>query len=486
MKSKNIPFILLVVSLSLVSCRVSKQSAMVYIPSEIDPADYTTVTDITENDIRWHMGILASDSMYGRKSATNYEVLAADYIKEQFKSLELKSFSNSYLQDVPITSTKYFNNCELYFNGYASDYPTDFRPMIMFDSLTVAGELVFAGYGFDSDYSDIDVKGKWVMILERNNSILYERKATAKNKGALGVLVIGMDGTSGDGRYVLPVDSTPMIRISHELSDRLFSLACTTVSDVLKKAEANENQDITIPISVRGTIKSEQQPVTSQNVIAYLEANDSGYKNEYIVIGAHYDHIGTQTAGDSLQIFNGADDNASGVVGLLEIAEKMRAGENLKYNIIFVAFGAEELGLIGSRYFCNNPPVPLEKIKFMVNLDMIGRLNPSNIAYMNPVESNDKINAILDEMNDLYPDIKVIPDLDSHLQGSDHTSFFNKKIPVVSFTTGLHKEYHTPADMADLINYSGQKRLLDYIYDFVISPAMDNFIRSFTSSELSP
>jgi len=117
---------------------------------------------------------------------------------------------------------------------------------------------------------------------------------------------------------------------------------------------------------------------------------------------------------------------------------------------------------------------------------LIGQLNSSNIAYMNPVESNDKINAILDEMNDLYPDIKVIPDLDSHLQGSDHTSFFNKKIPVVSFTTGLHKEYHTPADMADLINYSGQKRLLDYIYDFVISPAMDNFIRSFTSSELSP
>ena len=486
MKSKNIPFILLVIFLSLVSCKVSKQSTMVYISSEIEIADYNTVTDITEGDIYWHISVLASDSMQGRKSATHYEALAAEYIKERFELLGLKSFDDNYLQQVPIYSRKYFDDCKLYFNGYESNYPTDFKPMVMFDSLTISGEVAFAGYGYDSDYENLNVEGRWVMILENSNSILYERKATAKDNGALGVLVIGMDGTSGDGRYVRPSDSVPMIKISRELADHLFSIACTNVSEVLKKVEANESQDITIPTVVRGTIKAVTQPVTSQNVVAYLEAGNSESENGYIVVGAHYDHIGTETVGDSLQIFNGADDNASGVAGLLEIAEKMCGEKNLKYNVIFVAFGAEELGLIGSNYFCNNPPVPIEDIKLMVNLDMIGRMDSNSRVYINTSEPDDKLNSVVDEVKGSHSGINAVFSFESFMRGSDHTPFHNKKIPVMFFLTGLHSDYHKPSDTIGLINLKGEKLLLDFVYDIIISPAMDDCIRSFTSSGENP
>jgi len=428
---KKILLALLAISLLLVSCKVKKQ----------DFTEFTT-PDITTNDIHWHIGVLTSDSMQGRMAGTPYEALAAGYIKEKFKSLGLKAFNGNYLQSVPIPLSKYFDNCELYFEDYKGIYPTDFRPMIMFDSLMVAGKVVSAGYGNDSDYGNLDVKGKWVMISESRNSILYDQKATAKAKGALGLLVIGIDGTPGGERYVLPVDSIPMIKISRNFADRLLA-----------------HSDATVHAAIRAKSKY------SQNVIGYL---DSGQKNGYIVIGAHYDHVGTQIVHDSLQIFRGADDNASGVAGVLEIAEKLRTAKKLKYNVIFAAFGAEEIGLIGSQYFCNNPPVPLEKVHLMINMDMMGRMDSANHAYFNTVAPNAEIDAVLAKIKKSYPaGINPVMKLDT-LKNTDYAPFYDKKIPVISFTTGLHSAYHTPADTLGAINFKGEKLFLDYIYDFLL------------------
>ena len=457
MTLKKILLALLAISLLLFSCKVKKQ----------DFAELTA-PDITANDIHWHIGALASDSMQGRMAGTPYEALAAGYIKEKFRSLGLKAFSDKYFQTVPlIYSHSYFDNCELYFEGYKGDYPVDFRPMIMFDSLTVAGAVVFAGYGNDSDYSNLDVKGKWVMVLESANSILYDKKAMAKKHGAAGLLAIGKDGTTGDERYVLPADSIPMIKISQKFSDQLLAHAGTTVSEVSSKAKTGENQSLSIPVIVHATIKSTKQQVASQNVIGYLDAGNSGQKNGYIVIGAHYDHVGTRMVHDSLQIFRGADDNASGVAGVLEIAEKLRTAKKLKYNVIFAAFGAEEMGLIGSQYFCNNPPVPLEKIKLMINMDMMGRMDSANHAYFNTVIPNAEIDGILNKIKKSHPGINPVMKLDS-LKNTDYAPFYAKKIPVISFTTGLHSAYHTPADTLGAINCKGEKLFLDYIYDFLL------------------
>jgi len=231
--------------------------------------------------------------------------------------------------------------------------------------------------------------------------------------------------------------------------------------------------------------ESEMQSIFSQNVVACLETDDPNVKG-YIVIGAHYDHIGTQKDGDSLLINNGADDNASGTAGLLEIAEKLCSTKKLKYNIIFVAFGAEELGMIGSSFFCANPPVPIEKIKLMLNMDMIGRMDSSKCAYIATIETNNRLNALVDVLRKTHTDINVVISSDFYLQFTDHSSFFEKHIPVMSFTTGLNALYHTPADTIGSINFKGEKLLLDFIYDLVISPAMDSCIRSFTSSGSNP
>ena len=463
MNLKKLFFVTLAIALLLVSCKVKKQNSVDLSVPEVKTVNYTTVPDITENDIHWHISVLASDSMRGRGSGTSDEALAAEYIKDKFTALGLKPFNDNYLQKFPVYTRKFFSNCELYFDDYKAEYPEDFRSMIMFDSLTVTGEVILTEY--DKDFEKLDVKGKWVMIRENANSILYERKAAAKARGAVGMLAVGIDGTTGGERYVLASDSVPLIKISNKLYDRLLDHTGVVVT---------------------ATIKSATQQISSQNVVACLESNNPEYKDSYIVIGAHYDHIGTIMKGDSLLINYGADDNASGTAGLLEIAEKLRTYKELKYNIIFTAFGAEELGLFGSRFFCDNPPVPLEKIKLMVNMDMIGRMDSDNHAYINTIEPNDKLNALVDVIKNSHPDVNAVISSDSHFRSTDHYSFYNKKIPVISFITGLHKDYHTPSDTMGKINFGGEKQLLDFIYDLVISPATDDCIRSFTSSGVNP
>ena len=486
MRILNVFLVLFAITLSLTSCKVKKRNATELLVPEAGIINHATVPDITECDIRLHISVLASDSLHGRKAGTPYEAMAAEYIKEKFESLGLKAFNGNYYQKVPISTRKYFSNCELNFDGYKGDYPEDFRPVIMFDSLTVAGEVFFAGNGDDSNFENIDVKGKWAMVLENDNSILYDIKATIKSKGALGLLVIGIDGTTGKERIVLPVDSVPMIKVSYPLADRLFAHAGTSITEVLSKAKQGENQNMAIPVILTATVKSVSDSLTSQNVVACLKTKDTQNGNKYIVIGAHYDHLGTKTDDDSVLIYNGADDNASGVAGMLEIAEKLCAEKKLKYNVIFAAFGAEELGLIGSQYFCNNPPVPLEDIKLMVNMDMIGRMDSSNHAYINTIKPNVSLDAVVDKVKKSHRNINVVVSSDNHYQSTDHFSFYNKHIPVISFITGLHKDYHTPNDTIGAINFRGEKRLLDFVYDLVSSPAMDDCIRSFTSSDVNP
>ena len=461
-------FILIAICLLQISCKSTKQNVADINAADAQTVKYATTPDITEDDIRWHISALASDSMQGRQAGTPFEPLAADYIKEQFKSIGLKAFDNNYLQSVPVYSRKTFTDCKLSFEGFEGNYPTDFRSMIMFDSITVSGEVVFAGYGYNVDYTNLDVKGKWVMILEENNGILYERKATAKEKGASGVLAIAKNGTTGDERYVMPSDSTPMIKVSHNLSNNLLAHAGTTVQEILDKTGKGENPIFSIPIVVNSTIKSSTNWLMSQNVVGYIETGDSANEKDYIVIGGHYDHVGARMVDNNMQIYNGADDNASGVAGVMELAEKLISGKKLKYNVIFIAFGAEEMGLIGSRFFCNNPTVPLEKIKLMVNLDMIGRMDSNNRVFINTVKSTEQFNPTVDEIKKLYPDLDVSFTSDSMWQGSDHTSFFNKKIPAIFFTTGMHNDYHKPTDTVDSINYNGEKQLLDFVYEFIL------------------
>lgn len=203
---------------------------------------------------------------------------------------------------------------------------------------------------------------------------------------------------------------------------------------------------------------------TAHNVVGFLN-NDAEYT---IVIGGHYDHLGLGLGGNSLdanpknKIHNGADDNASGTAGVLELA-RYYASNNIKekHNYLFIAFSAEEEGLLGSKYFTNNPTVPLDKISFMINMDMIGRLNETtNKIVISGVGTSPTIPKALQANENNIIKYKA----DSAGMGpSDHASFYLKNIPALHFYTGTHADYHKPSDDADKINFKGEAHVLNFI-----------------------
>ncbi|WP_398455483.1 M20/M25/M40 family metallo-hydrolase [Sphingobacterium thalpophilum] len=204
----------------------------------------------------------------------------------------------------------------------------------------------------------------------------------------------------------------------------------------------------------------------ADNIIGYL---DNGAELT-IVVGAHYDHLGMGGQGsskDSLgvgKIHNGADDNASGTAGLLELARYF-SSNNVKepYNLLFIAFGAEELGLVGSKYFTEHPTLPLEKITAMLNMDMIGRYNPANGLAVIGYGTSSQWPTIF---NDIQAPIKFNLSKDGN-GGSDQTSFYKKNIPVLFFHTGGHPDYHMPTDDAEKIDYEALKAILDLEKDVI-------------------
>jgi len=212
-------------------------------------------------------------------------------------------------------------------------------------------------------------------------------------------------------------------------------------------------------------IKSE-----TQNIIAFLPGDPRF--DETIVIGAHYDHLGMGGPGtssrrpDTLAIHNGADDNASGITTALELFKELtKQRSQLKRNVLFIAFGAEELGTLGSKYFVDHPLVDLESIKFMFNFDMVGRLDSLNTLILYGTGTAVGLEALIREHNASREfQLTLSPE---GLGPSDHASFYAQDIPVLMFFTGVHDDYHTPDDDADQINYTGQKRVTDYAYDLV-------------------
>lgn len=206
---------------------------------------------------------------------------------------------------------------------------------------------------------------------------------------------------------------------------------------------------VVVPDSLRKT----------HNIIGFLD-NGAAFT---IVVGAHFDHLGLGNQGSSKddhpegKIHNGADDNASGVAGLLELARYFSGNETKEaYNFLFIAFGAEELGLLGSKHFVNNPTLPLSKISFMCNMDMIGRYNPERGVGIGGFGTSDQLPEIFKPVKS---DIKFFTDA-AGSGGSDHGSFYAKQIPVLFFHTGGHDDYHKPTDDAEKINFKAEAGIL--------------------------
>ncbi|WP_211356814.1 M28 family peptidase [Phaeodactylibacter luteus] len=210
----------------------------------------------------------------------------------------------------------------------------------------------------------------------------------------------------------------------------------------------------------------ETEERTARNVIGYL---DNGAEHT-VVIGAHYDHLGHGIMGSrhtgSPAIHNGADDNASGVAGILRLAELLVEGAAPQNNYLFIAFSGEEMGLFGSKYYVQNPTINLAEVNYMLNLDMVGRLNEEKVLSVNGVGTSPAWKTALDRLS--IGGISAVQS-ESGIGPSDHTSFYLEDIPVLHFFTGQHEDYHKPEDDSELVNYRGLLLTTDYILALIKS-----------------
>ncbi|GAL65427.1 probable aminopeptidase [Jejuia pallidilutea] len=244
------------------------------------------------------------------------------------------------------------------------------------------------------------------------------------------------------------------------------------------KPKTNPHQTVTY------TVKDGDSTITGTNVLAYLNNN----AENTIVIGAHYDHLGYGAEGSlhrgEKAIHNGADDNASGVAVMLNLAEKLK-GKNTNNNYLFMAFSGEEMGLLGSNYFVKNPTIDTKKVNYMINMDMVGRLKADSTLAVYGVGTSPILKQTLKAHNNSF---KLIVK-ESGIGPSDHTSFYNADIPVLHFFTGQHEDYHKPSDDFDKLNYQGMQTISNYIFE-VISDLDDNgklpFRKTKNESEETP
>lgn len=459
---------------------------------------------ITAKDIKAHIFYLASDNMKGRFTGTDEERMAGNYIKDQFQTYGLKPlFNGSFFQDFPfIEKVELTGSNSLSFETKGIKNSLQLKKEFITAPFSGTGNfstnLVFVGYGISAsklsydDYDGVDVSGKVVIAMryhpehdsaksEFDRYASYRQKASAaRDKGASAIIFINGPFPRNDEDQLMElrydgagsIKDFSVLQVKRSIIDEIFKKEGLNLADIQKKIDESKKPfSIELP-KIKVTLSTEVKEVekVGRNVVGYLEGTDPLLKNEYIVVGAHYDHLGidqlktsSMYKGNDPQIHNGADDNASGTTGMLELAEIFGANKSeLKRSFIFIAFSGEELGILGSTYFTNNSPVPISNIAAMLNMDMIGRLNDEKSLTVIGAGTSSIWKNLLNEKNTYNFQLALN---DGGSGGSDHQSFTNKNVPVLFFFTGTHTDYHKPSDDADKINLSGQEAVVNYVYD---------------------
>ena len=458
--------------------------------------NYSGSREVTTDELLNHVKYLSSDSLKGRQSGTVGDSLAAVYIKKQLELCGLVPLSGDGFQRFKVINRVIEGSGDsLSINGKDFVPGKDFMSAGFSGNDSLKSEVIFTGYGFNinedslkwNDYEGIDVKGKLVMILRSDpesdrtmsSFVPYsgdrDKALLAKDMGAAGVLLVSgpaFDPTdifeslsSGDFSVDIPV-----MRIKKEVADIILSKSNTSIADLEKKLNITRKPlSFATDITVNANSEIIREKSNTRNVIMVLPGEDELYKNEYIILGAHFDHLGMGGAGstsravDTVAIHHGADDNASGVGTILELAEKFaKTKGSHNRSIICMAFAGEEMGLLGSKYFAENPGIDLSKVNAMINLDMIGRLEKTNSLQIGGVGTAEGLKEMIVSLCDTAK-IKLTFS-DEGYGPSDHSSFYGKNIPVLFFTTGAHLDYHTPSDTYDKINYDGMVKISDQIF----------------------
>ena len=263
----------------------------------------------------------------------------------------------------------------------------------------------------------------------------------------------------------------PVLRIKKEVADIILLKSKNNIAALEKKLnDTRKPFSFSTKVTINGKAEIVRELANTRNVVMLLPGEDEKLKNEYIILGAHFDHLGMGGPGsgsralDTIGIHHGADDNASGVAMMLELAEKFAETKGShKRSIICIAFTGEEEGLLGSKHFTDDPGINLSSVNAMINLDMVGRLNETNNLQIFGVGTATGLKDLIYSKSDTSV-IKLTLS-DEGYGPSDHSSFYGKNIPVLFYFTGAHLDYHTPTDTWDKINFDGMVKISGLIFN---------------------
>ena len=466
-------------------------------------ADTRVRPDVYLDNIKF----LASEKLKGRGTGTKELDLAAEYIAKKFKSFGLKPVpgTNAFGQTFTVTTRARLtpgNRLQYTVGGETKSLKSskDFVAFNFSESGKASGQVVFAGYGITAseygydDYAGLDVKGKIVLLLRQEpqefdekskfegkaytaHSQLQNKAVNAKIHGAKAVIfmntLFNRQGTD-DKLEIFPRaagpgnSGIPFVQIRAEETAAWFEAAGKDLKVLCEEIDKDlKPQSFAFPDSLKIDLAVDIQRQARQvrNVSAYL----AGDTDEYVVIGAHYDHLGFGeqfSLGTPGQVHPGADDNASGTSGVIELARYFAKQKKMKRGILFLTFAGEELGLLGSAHYVTNPSMPLNKAVAMINMDMIGRIRDGKV-FLAGSGTGSTFKAMLGELTPKYADFKVDLSETAGYGSSDHTSFTTKQVPVLFFFSGLHGDYHKPSDTWDKIDSKGAAQLLDLVGDIL-------------------
>ena len=461
------------------------------------------LSELSADRYMQHVSFLASDDLKGRGNGSPELERAAEYIATQFRSFGLQTAGDNgtYFQKFDITTGAQFGSKNtLQVSGVSKEKGKDFVTMPVSSSGSYDGPIVFAGYGMTSesqkwdDYAGIDVKGKAVLVFrhdpeETNPAGRFAKDPTAPSTfiakvrnarvhGAKAILFItdpnnhpGEPDTVGKATSDLEFRDLSILamHVTRDSVMSLFTRSGRNMAEVQRAIDQDQKPQSFEFTNLKIRVSADIKPIrkTVRNVLASVQGSDPVLRNEWIVIGGHYDHLGlgdphnSMSQADVGKIHHGADDNASGTAGVLELARLIaRNKQAFKRSVLLITFAGEELGLFGSSHFVNDSTMPLPSIAAMINMDMIGRLSSRPLSVMGTgtspefpawtAEANKEVGLNLALSNGGH-------------EGSDHLSFNGKRIPTLFFFSGLHSDYHRPTDTAEKIDAKGAIQVLSLV-----------------------
>lgn len=471
----------------------------------------------TTSPTRTHVETLASEKFGGREAGSEGEQLAANYIAQQLQRIGARPLPGrrDMFQSFEFTAGSRDGGSTLNVSreasagdnprtGIAGDSRGTVRALSFSDDGDVEGEVVFAGYGivvpessnfgYDS-YAGLDVKDKIVLVLRyfpedadaatkavlaRYADLRYKAMA-ARQRGARAMLVVTGPRSPNAGELIPMTFDTaiagsglPAASITDAVARTILAsrqpTSTSQLADLQKELDTGNPHVSGFAISgVRLSLRTRvvREKKTARNVVAYLPATSAtaGLQKPWVVVGAHYDHLGRGGGGSSLASREdagrphvGADDNASGTASVIALAEAISKQPQRKRNLLIALWSAEEIGLIGSKAFVSAPPVPVSQIAAYVNFDMVGRMKDNKLAAQ-ATGSSPVWGSLIERANVRAGfDIAIQPD---PYQPTDVSSFNEADVPSLNFTTGAHTDYHKPSDTADKINYDDLDRVVD-------------------------